>query len=102
VNALDVAELHHALRRKPVEKLRRRARVGAARVRVADVGGEEFEEAIGSTGPDAATSAGALDEVMGGATWFITKASQGSKSNPAAFSSFTNLNFQPSAASISL
>ena len=50
MNALDVAELRHALRRKPIEKLRRRARIGAARVRVANLGGEEFEEAIGSTG----------------------------------------------------
>ena len=44
--ALDRSELRHALRRQPIEKLYRRARIGAARVRVADRGGEEFEEAI--------------------------------------------------------
>ena len=48
VNALDVRELRHAFGREPIEKLRRRARIGPARVRVADVGGEEFEEALGS------------------------------------------------------
>ena len=47
MKALDRRELRHALGREPVEKLRRRARIGAARVRVADVGSEEFEEAIG-------------------------------------------------------
>ncbi len=50
VNARDVGELRHALGRKPIEKLRRGPRIGAARMRVANVGGEEFEEAIGSTG----------------------------------------------------
>ncbi len=40
----------HALRRRPVEEFRRRARIGGARVRVPDLRGEEFEEAIGSTG----------------------------------------------------
>jgi len=42
--------LRHALRREPIEKLRRRARIAASRVLVADIGGEEFEDAIGSTG----------------------------------------------------
>ena len=50
MNARDLVELRHALRRQPVEKLLGRACVGAARVRVANLGGEEFEEAIGSTG----------------------------------------------------
>jgi hypothetical protein len=39
-------------------------------VRVANLGGEKFEEAIGSTGPDAATRAGAYHAVMG-ASWFM-------------------------------
>ena len=39
-----------ALRRKPSEEFRRRARIGAARVRVPDLRGEEFKEATGSTG----------------------------------------------------
>jgi hypothetical protein len=47
VNALDVGELHHALRRQPVEKLRRGARVGTTRAPGANLGGEEFREAIG-------------------------------------------------------
>jgi hypothetical protein len=47
MNARDVAELRHALHREPVEKLLRRALVGAARVHGANRGGEEFEEAIG-------------------------------------------------------
>ena len=44
--ALDRRELRDAFRLKPVEEFRRGARIGAAGVRVADVGGEEFEEAI--------------------------------------------------------
>ena len=50
VNALDAGKLRDALPREPIEKLRRCPRIGAARVCVADIGGEEFEEAIGSTG----------------------------------------------------
>ena len=46
VNALDFAELRDALRRQPIEKLDSRARIGAACVRVAGIGGEEFKEAI--------------------------------------------------------
>ncbi len=48
MNALDRRELRDALRLKPIEEFRRRARIGAARVRVPDLRGEEFEEAIGS------------------------------------------------------
>jgi hypothetical protein len=47
IDALDGRELRHAARLKPVEEVQSRARVGAARVRVANVGGEEFKEAIG-------------------------------------------------------
>ena len=50
MNALDRRELRQALRREPVEELHGRARICAARVWVADIGGEEFEEAIGSAG----------------------------------------------------
>ena len=47
MHALDRRELRDALRLKPIEEFRRRARIGAARVRVPDLRGEEFEEAIG-------------------------------------------------------
>jgi hypothetical protein len=49
VDALNRRDLPHAARREPVEELDGRARIGAARVRVANVGGEEFEEAIGGS-----------------------------------------------------
>jgi hypothetical protein len=42
MHALDRRELRHALRREPIEEIRRGARIGAARVRIADIGGEEF------------------------------------------------------------
>jgi len=47
--ALDRRELRDTLRLKPIEEFRRRARIGAARVRVLDLRGEEFEETIGRT-----------------------------------------------------
>ena len=47
VDALDRREPRHAARRKPVEEFHGRARIGAARVRVANVGGEEFKKAVG-------------------------------------------------------
>ena len=47
MHALDRRELRDAVRLEPIEEFRRRARIGAARVRVADLRGEEFEEAIG-------------------------------------------------------
>jgi hypothetical protein len=50
MHALDRRELHDALRLKPIEEFRGRARIGSARVRVPDLRGEEFKEAIGSTG----------------------------------------------------
>ena len=46
VHALDRGELRDAARLKPIEEFRRGARIGAARVRVSDLRGEEFEEAI--------------------------------------------------------
>ena len=48
MHALDRRELRDALRLKPIEEFRRGARIGAARVRVPDLRGEEFEEAIRS------------------------------------------------------
>ena len=47
MHALDRRELRDALRLKPIEEFPRRARIGAARVRVPDLRGEKFEEAIG-------------------------------------------------------
>ena len=47
MHTLDRREPRDAARLNPIEKLRRRARIGAAGVRVANVGGEEFKEAIG-------------------------------------------------------
>jgi hypothetical protein len=47
MHALDRCELRHAASREPVEEFFRRARIGAPRVRVPDLGREEFKEAIG-------------------------------------------------------
>src|SRR5271166_4178199 len=47
MHALDRRELRDARRLKPIEEFRRRARIGAARVRVPDLRGKEFEETIG-------------------------------------------------------
>ena len=58
MNALDRRELRHALRRKPVEELDSRARIGAARVRIADIGGEEFKKAIGGALADGGDEGG--------------------------------------------
>src|SRR5271166_3691040 len=49
MHALDRRELRDALRLKPIEEFRRRSHIGAAGVRVPDLRGEEFEEAIGGT-----------------------------------------------------
>src|ERR1019366_10104271 len=46
-DALDGRAPRHALRMKPVEEFDGRARIGAAGVRIANVGGEEFKEALG-------------------------------------------------------
>jgi hypothetical protein len=45
--ALNLGKLGDAFRLKPIEEFRRGARIGAPRVRIPDLGGEEFEEAIG-------------------------------------------------------
>ncbi len=47
MHALDRRELRHALRREPIEEIRRGARIGATRVRIADSGGAEFTETLG-------------------------------------------------------
>jgi hypothetical protein len=47
MDAPDLRKLRDAFRLKPVEEFRRRAGIGAARVRVSDLRREEFEEAIG-------------------------------------------------------
>ena len=46
MHALDRRELRDALRLKPIEEFRRGSHIGAAGVRVPDLRGEEFEEAI--------------------------------------------------------
>ncbi len=48
MHALDRRKLSYPSRGKPVEEFNGGARIGAARVRIADIGGEEFKEAIGS------------------------------------------------------
>ena len=47
MHALDRRKLPYPSRGKPVEEFGGGARIGAARVRIADIGGEEFKEAIG-------------------------------------------------------
>jgi len=47
MHALDRRKLPYPSRGKPVEELDGGARIGAAGVRIADIGGEEFKEAIG-------------------------------------------------------
>jgi hypothetical protein len=49
IHALDRRDLRDAVRRKPVEEFFRRARIGAARVGIPDLRGEEFKEAVGGT-----------------------------------------------------
>src|ERR1019366_8091179 len=46
MHALDRRKLPYPSRGEPVEKFHGGARIGAARVRIADIGGEEFKEAI--------------------------------------------------------
>jgi hypothetical protein len=71
VDALDIREPRHALRMNPVEEFDGGARIGAARVRVADVGGEEFEEAIGGVFPGC-DDEGRARSVMAGTSWFMS------------------------------
>ena len=47
MHALDGGDARDAARLHPIEEFDGGARIGAARVRVADIGGEEFKEAIG-------------------------------------------------------
>ena len=61
MHALDRRELRDALRLKPVEEFRRRARIGATRVRIPDLGCEEFEEAIGGARTDGGNKGGRVE-----------------------------------------
>jgi hypothetical protein len=65
MHALDRRELSDAFRSKPVEEFLRPARIGATRVRVANVGGEEFEEPIGGAGSGATINLGAREPMSG-------------------------------------
>jgi hypothetical protein len=68
---LDGGDRRHTGIGAPGQKLTGGAGIGAARVRVADVGHEEFEEAhAGAIDRAAATSTGSLGELIG-TTWFI-------------------------------
>ena len=58
VQRRDLRQRRHAGVGAPGQKLRDGAAVGAPRVRVADVGGEEFEEADAGGSPAAATRTG--------------------------------------------
>ncbi len=60
MHALDRRKPGDAARLKPIEEFRRGARIGAARVRVPDLRGEEFEEAIRSTGAGGGDESGGV------------------------------------------
>ena len=60
MHALDRRKLPYPSRGKPVEKFGGGARIGAARVRIADVGGEEFKEAIRRALADGQTAFGGV------------------------------------------
>jgi len=47
MHALDGGDVRDAARLQPIEEFHGGARIGAARVRIADIGGEEFKEASG-------------------------------------------------------
>ena len=47
MHTLDGGDARDATRLQPIEEFDGGARIGAARVRIANVGGEEFKEAIG-------------------------------------------------------
>ena len=98
MHALDRRDLRHAARLKPVEEFDGSARIGAARVRVPDLRGEEFKEAIGcalADGGDKGVGAvGEGDELGQASSTFA-----GSNGTPAAFSSRASKPFHPPAAS---
>jgi len=60
----------HAVGLQPSAECANGPDVGPAGVRVADLGGEEFQEAVGGAVPGAADEAGALDGVSV-TRWFI-------------------------------
>ena len=58
MHALDRRKLPYPSRGKPVEEFGGGARIGAACVRIADIGGEEFKEAIGGALADGGDEGG--------------------------------------------
>jgi hypothetical protein len=60
MHALARREPRHAARRKPVEEFHGRARIGAARVRIPDLRGKKFKEAIGGALSGGDTSHGQI------------------------------------------
>jgi hypothetical protein len=58
LDRLDFIKSTNPIRLAPAEKLDRRASVGRARIRIADIDGEEFEEARARPFPALAPSAG--------------------------------------------
>jgi hypothetical protein len=47
MHALDGGDVRNAARLQPIEEFHSGAGIGAPRVRIADIGGEEFKKAIG-------------------------------------------------------
>jgi hypothetical protein len=95
MDALDDRKLPRAARLKPVEEFDGRARIGAARMRIANVGGEEFKEAIGRARAGGCNEGrGAVDDgdelVQGFTTLFKSIV------YPAALSSLAKAIFHPS------
>ena len=63
MHALDGGDVRDAARLQPIEEFHGGARIGAARVRIADIGGEEFKEAIGGALADGGDEGGgSVDE----------------------------------------
>ena len=58
MHALDGGDARDAARLQPIEEFDGGARIGAARVRIADIGGEEFKEAIGGALADGGDEGG--------------------------------------------
>ena len=68
MHALDRRDVRDAARLQPIEEFDGGARIGAARVRIADIGGEEFKEAIGRAladgGDEGGGAVGEWDELV--------------------------------------
>ena len=68
MHALDGGDVRDAARLQPIEEFHGRARIGAARVRIADIGGEEFKKTIGralASGGDEGGGAIGEDDELG-------------------------------------